>query len=360
MHERIPHGSLSSAPGAPNPGAGRPVQRVLFFGKNMSRSRCTGALVDALEGRGLDVKWRNMATLRRWLGKDGAQRWAARMFRAYRPDLVFVFCRDLPGALLQEFAKHADVVLWFEEALEDPDHSLIDYMALADLVCVSNPGHLEELHRRGVDNIAFLMSGFSPRFHSPQPRRVPQRDLVFIGGPGKQGQRASFLAELSRSYDTEIYGRTLEWEPWVRRYPNLRVRKSVGNAGVSRLCATSRIVLGLNFNRLNHDPLYFSNRVFLTLACRGFHLMHYVPGLESMFGNGEHLAWYDGLDDCIEKVGYYLKANDERERIAEAGYERVVEAHQYYHRVERLLEILAHEKVSRSRPAILRPVAASG
>ena len=89
----------------------REIRRVLFYGKSMSRTRCTGALVDALREHGLEVRWRNLATLRRWFGRDIAARLARAEFRQFRPDLVFVFFRDLPRALLAEFRKHASVVL---------------------------------------------------------------------------------------------------------------------------------------------------------------------------------------------------------------------------------------------------------
>ncbi|HLQ38770.1 MAG TPA: hypothetical protein VK348_13255, partial [Planctomycetota bacterium] len=110
------------------------VRRVLFIGKSMSRTRCTGALVDALREHGLQVRWRNMATLRRWLGVEMAQRWLRTEFRRYQPDLVFVFFRDLPRPLLQEFARTARTVLWCEEALEDMDNSVVDYLSVPDLV----------------------------------------------------------------------------------------------------------------------------------------------------------------------------------------------------------------------------------
>jgi hypothetical protein len=262
MDERIAHGSVSSAPEAPPPGRGRPIRKVLFFGKNMSRSRCTGGLVDALQQHGLDVKWLNMATLRRWLGKDRSQRWADRVFRSYQPDLVFVFCRDLPGVLLEDFRRRADVVLWVEEPLDDLDAGLTEYMSHADLVCLSNPQKRAMLLERGVQHIAFLMSGFSPRFHSPTNARRPERDVVFIGGPGRLGQRAGFLAEVSRHFSTEIFGTSLQWERWVRRYPVLKVSRPIGNARFRHLCASSRIVLGLN--QVNEDRLYFSNRTAST------------------------------------------------------------------------------------------------
>jgi hypothetical protein len=77
-----------------------PVRRVLFFGRSMSRTRCTGALVDSLRAHGVTVRWSSLPRLRRWLGVRGAPR--ARGSSGGFADVVFVF-RDLPAVLADEF-----------------------------------------------------------------------------------------------------------------------------------------------------------------------------------------------------------------------------------------------------------------
>lgn len=329
----------AAAPKAPPLRAQRTVRRVLFFGKNMSRTRCTGALVDGLHGHGLSVRWQNFATVRRWLrNPKHAHAWVRRTYERFRPDMIMVFCRDLPLPLLAEFRERTPVVLWVEEALHDlcPEH--LEYMRHASLVCVSNPARMPMLRDHGVAQTEFLMSGFSPRFHFPE-RRPVERDIVFIGGPGLRGQRAEFLARISEHFETEIYG--VGWDEWLPRFPNLRVRPPVKAKAFRRLCASSRIVLGLN--QVNNDALYFSNRTWLSLACRGFHLTHYVPGLETVLKDGEHLAWYHDAEECVEKIAHYLSHADERERIAEAGCALAHQEHQYFHRVARVLEVVRGE-----------------
>lgn len=313
-----------------------PVRRVLFYGKSMSRTRCTGALVEALREHGVDVKWRNLAAWRRWFGPNLALKMARAEFRRYRPDTVLVFFRDLPALLAEEFRHDARIVIWCEEALEVLDGSIVDYFALADLVCMSNPERFSWLRERGLDNMAFLMSGFTSRFHHPAPAQNKRRDVAFIGGPGRKGQRASFLAEIAERFDTEVFG--LHWDRWSHLRGNLRVRGPVDNKGYAKVCATSRIVLGIN--EVNDDTYYFSNRTFLTLACGGFHLTHYVPKLENVFQNGEHLAWFEHEDEVIDRIGYWLGREGDRARIAAGGHAEVMQHHRYFHRVARILHWL--------------------
>lgn len=330
-----PTAAEALAPAVPGSRLG-PVRRVLFFGKNMSRTRCSGALVSALREHGVDVRWRNLVTLRRWFGAANAMRMARAEFRRYRPDVVFVFFRDLPPLLAAEFRQDARLVIWCEEALEALDGSVVDYFALADLVCMSNPARFAWLQERGLDNMAFLMSGFSPDFHRPTGPRSPVRDVAFIGGPGRRGQRASFLAEVSRRHRTDVFGR--HWDRWRHLHPELRVHGPIDNKGYARVCATSRVVLGVN--EVNDDLYYFSNRTFLTLACGAFHLTHYVPRLEDVFTDGEHLVWYRDEDDALVKIGDWLQRDADRARVAAGGHAEVMQHHQYYHRIARILHWL--------------------
>ena len=216
---------------------------MLFFGKSMSRTRCTGALVESFRAHGVTVRWRNLATLRRWFGAGVAHRAARAEFRRFRPDVVFVFFRDLPAVLADEFRRDARLVIWCEEALEAFDGSVADYFALADLVCMSNPARFSWLGERGLDNMAFLMSGFSPRFHHPAKVQPFRRDVAFIGGPGRRGQRASFLARIGKRFHTEVFG--LHWNRWEHVHDGLRIRAPIDNRGYARICASSRIVLGV-------------------------------------------------------------------------------------------------------------------
>ncbi len=312
------------------------ARRVLFFGKNMSRTRCTGGLVDAMRQHGVEVRWRNMVTLRRWFGCGLANRIARMEFRRYRPDTVVVFNTDLPPQLAAEFRDSARLVIWCEEPLVSIEPSLIDYFALADLVCLSNPTRLPYLRERGLDNLAFLMSGFSPRFHRPAPRQVPVRDVAFIGTPGRLGQRAEMLAEVAKEFQTEVFG--LHWQRWPQHCRRIKVSSPVANREYARVCATSKIVIGMN--EVNEDPYYFSNRTFLTLACRGFHLTHYVPQLERIFRDGEHLSWFHSAEDIRERIAHWLPRDEERERIAGVGLAEVMQHHQYYHRIARILHWL--------------------
>jgi len=45
---------------------------------------------------------------------------------------------------------------------------------------------------------------------------------------------------------------------------------------------------------------------------------------------------YRDQEECVEKVKYYLKHDDEREQIAQAGQKRTLRDHTYRMRMEKL------------------------
>ena len=70
----------------------------------------------------------------------------------------------------------------------------------------------------------------------------------------------------------------------------------------------------------------------------GFYLAQRTPGVATMLTEGEHCAFYEDADSCIEQCGHYLGVPGEREAIRIEG-ERFVRAHHTYdQRITNLLE----------------------
>ena len=125
---------------------------------------------------------------------------------------------------------------------------------------------------------------------------------------------------------------------YAPRLPELDVGGTVGPRKYRQICANARIVLGLN--EVNRVPYYSSNRVFLTLGCGAFHLTHYVPGLEEVFEDGVHLAYFRSPEECLDKLQFYLRNDQLRDEIAARGHELVTREHRYFDRIQSILKML--------------------
>lgn len=80
-------------------------------------------------------------------------------------------------------------------------------------------------------------------------------------------------------------------------------------------------------------------RHFEVCGCGGFQLSYYVDGLEHCYEIGKEIVVFLGIEDLIEKIKYYLKHDNEREEIADVGYQRALADHTYE---KRFREIIKH------------------
>lgn len=81
-------------------------------------------------------------------------------------------------------------------------------------------------------------------------------------------------------------------------------------------------------------------RVFESMATGSFLLTNNIPTIGDIFKNGEHLVLYDSLNDMIDKADYYIKHDEEREKIALQGQKEVLEKHTYAYRIKKILDVI--------------------
>lgn len=83
-------------------------------------------------------------------------------------------------------------------------------------------------------------------------------------------------------------------------------------------------------------------RHFEISACGAFQLTFYVEGIEHHFDIGREIVVYQNIYDIIEKIKYFLKHEDEREKIANNALTRSVKDHSLEIRFKKLFEDLTH------------------
>lgn len=202
-------------------------------------------------------------------------------------------------------------------------------------------GLIEKYKRLGVKNVFHLWEGCDPEVHRYLPSGSPeyQCEVAFVG-VGKAGRENLLKEVMKAGFNLKIWGRD-----WPKSFP---VKKEwVEPEEFAKVCSSARVVLGLNDN--NTIPDYFSDRTFLTLACRGFHITSYTPRLERWFTNKKHLVWYKTrkkypwskrYQECADLIKYYLDKPEERERIARMGQEWVYSHYTWRHSMEKWLNIV--------------------
>ena len=75
------------------------------------------------------------------------------------------------------------------------------------------------------------------------------------------------------------------------------------------------------------------------MGCGGFLLSNYQEELKEFFSEDKELVMFYSLEDCLEKIDYYLDHEDERKHIATAGRKAVEEKFSYKDQLVKLLNM---------------------
>jgi spore maturation protein CgeB len=217
---------------------------------------------------------------------------------------------------------------WFLEAL--PHY---------DTVFSPRVENLENLREQGCREVRYLPFGFAPRTH--HPARVPGEeeatlasDVIFAGGG--DADRVPYIAALRQAgIQVGLYGNYWDRFPETRDLsrglasPEL-LRKAIRSARIA-LCLVRRA------NRDGHCM-----RTFEVPAIGGACMIAEDTGEHrAIFGEeGEAVLYFRDPAEMLEKTRRLLGCPAERERLARAAYQLIVQGeHTYRHRLMTMLSI---------------------
>jgi len=93
--------------------------------------------------------------------------------------------------------------------------------------------------------------------------------------------------------------------------------------GINYLYAISGARIGLSINAANDVKFAHSSRLTHYLACGTLVLAKRVPGSNLLFKDGEHLRYFDTVEEFFDLANWYLNHEDERIKIANTGMHHI-------------------------------------
>ena len=144
-------------------------------------------------------------------------------------------------------------------------------------------------------------------------------------------ERMDLLEAVAKDYGVEFFTGDRDFAR-----PNLRNRGPVEYYDkMPAVFKQSRINLNISLRGMRSAvPL----RCFDIMGSGGFLLSNFQSGFLDMFVPGEDFVFYESKEDLLQKIGYYLAHEQERQAIAGNGYKKVARAHTYRHRVREMLD----------------------
>lgn len=129
-------------------------------------------------------------------------------------------------------------------------------------------------------------------------------------------ERQRILEAVSRRFQTALYsGGGTSKLPMVKHMGYAEYLKQM-----PEMFKRSKVNLNITLRSiLSGIPL----RVLDIMGAGGFALSNYQIEIEEYFKLNEEIVVYDSIEDCLEKIEYYLAHEEEREKIAEKGCRKV-------------------------------------
>lgn len=193
-----------------------------------------------------------------------------------------------------------------------------------DIIFASHKPSIERMVKAGIDpaKIHYLPWAAEPMCYKPFP--VAERwDWSFIGylnNPFRIELVDRFCKEFGVGDNGYFGNRQAEWTG----------HNILEDA--AKKFSQSRLVI----NEAIHDDL--NMRVFEALACKRLLLTEDIPAIHDHFEDGKHLVLFKTVDEAAAEARYYLAHDEERNKIAEAGYAEFLDKHTYMHRAKEILK----------------------
>lgn len=122
----------------------------------------------------------------------------------------------------------------------------------------------------------------------------------------------------------------------VSGVPSVRVMPPVqpGEA-VSTVYAWSKINLNISLKGIEGGT---PQRIMDIMGAGGFAMTNFCPETAELFEEDKEIVMFRTPEELVEKAGYYLSHEKERERIANAGQKKVLQEFTYEKKLKKLME----------------------
>jgi hypothetical protein len=181
----------------------------------------------------------------------------------------------------------------------------------ADFVFCAQKRAVEEMKRDGIANPIWLP-------HAVEPMAWPKTDMA------SKRYDVCFVGHVNNKLREDALDRLFS------EFPNFYYGQALFEVAAQKFCE-SKIVFNISMT----DDL--NMRTFEAMATGSFLLTSWIPTIEEHFEDGKHLVLYRSFDEMVDKAKYYLAHDDEREKIAQAGYEEVMAKHKIQDRINVIL-----------------------
>lgn len=218
---------------------------------------------------------------------------------------------------------------------------LIDAAPYYDFVFCGGTEAQELLAESGLKKTHWIPFACDPDFHKPTDVTFEEKkkwgsDVTFIGS--FYPNRAQILEKIY-DFDLKVWGPAWDKLPGESPLRKLAEDTQLKPEEWIKILSGSKIGIVIHYQDGKTPCYQASPKVYETVACKCFLLVDDQKDVKSLFEDGKHLVIFKDIEDLREKIAHYLNNPEEREKIAEQGYAKVIQKHTYLHRIEKLIQL---------------------
>jgi hypothetical protein len=256
--------------------------------------------------------------MRDWCKTHRVDELLATQIKSYNPDIVIVrfagYLDTQTISVMRQAAPNAFIVGMDTDPWPEFQGCRLQMGAKVDLMITNYEGRWMDSYRQAGARCAFIAFNCDPDIEHPYDVGSQwQSDILFTGHE-----------KLSRKYPTEELRYQLVSK--MTKMPNCTLYGCCGRpriGGIEYLYAISGTKIGLSVNAVNDIRLYHSDRPTTYLSCGAFVLSKRVPDTDLLFKDGVHMKYFDTAEEFFDLAEWYIKHDDERKKIADAGMKHV-------------------------------------
>lgn len=258
----------------------------------------------------------------KYYGNHGMNERLIHFLDIVKPDYVFHFSYKtdiLPSTWDKISYKYCTICFHSDDDRRYSDYSK-DYGSHFRYSVTTYPDIYEIMEHPGK-----ILSAWGVNTHYLKPNNKDKTiDVSFVGQ--KYGDREELLKDIP---EVEVYGSG--WDSGFVDYKEL-----------SKILASSKI--SINFSKGADGNKQVKLRSFEICACNTLCLCEKVNGIEEFYVPDQEIVLFEGKQDLISKIDYYLQHEDERKKIALAGYNKTISKYTWEHRLTNIFEEINEQR----------------
>ena len=249
-------------------------------------------------------------------------------------DLILCFKSDKFGVeQIKDWKTKTEAPIWFWsfDNMLGRCANFLPIIKECDLWLGEELGRQEEIRKQELPFYWFPFHAFNPEyFYKVESEK--EFDVIFLGTPYSQNyqpDKLELLKTIQGKFKLDVFGNDY-WNWKNQGIENAHPPKF--DKEFSELVGKSKINIAISNCQCEG---YWSVRSSCILGAGGFCLVCYTPQMEKELK--DNVVYFETIDDCLKKIDYYLKHDDERQEIANRGYEY---ANRYLTVKQRMVELM--------------------